>query len=83
MLAGLKEQQRGPCCGRRLTERTSQVETRGRGSSQTQIGGWREVGFPGGSVIKSLPANAGDPGDAGLTLGVGRSPRVGNGNSPQ
>ena len=33
--------------------------------------------FPGGSVVKNLPANAGD---AGLILGSGRSPRRGNGN---
>ena len=31
-------------------------------------------GFPGGSVIKRLPANAGDTGDAGLIPGSGRSP---------
>ena len=34
-------------------------------------------------MTKNLPANAGGPGDAGLTLVVGRSPRVGNGNSLQ
>jgi len=38
------------------------------------------MGFPGGSVVKSLPAKAGD---AGLTLGSGRSPGEGNGNPPQ
>ena len=36
-----------------------------------------EVGFPGGSVVKTLPANAGD---TGLVPGSGRSPGVGNGN---
>ena len=36
------------------------------------------AGFPGGSVVKSSPANAGD---AGLTPGSGRSPEGGNGNS--
>ena len=36
-----------------------------------------EVGFPGGSVVKNLPANAGD---TGLVPGSGRSPGVGNGN---
>ena len=35
------------------------------------------LGFSGGSVVKNLPANAGD---AGLTLGSGRSPGEGNGN---
>jgi len=35
------------------------------------------VGFPGGSVVKNLPVNAGD---MGLTPQSGRSPREGNGN---
>ena len=35
------------------------------------------VGFPGGSVAKNLPANAGD---TGLTPGSGRSLGDGNGN---
>ena len=34
-------------------------------------------GFPGGSVVKNLPANVGD---VGLTPGSGRSPGEGNGN---
>ena len=38
------------------------------------------VGFPGGSVIKNLLANAGDAGDLGLILRLGRSPGGGNGN---
>ena len=37
-------------------------------------------GFPGGSVVKNLPANAGDTRDAGLIPGSGRSPGGGNGN---
>ena len=37
-------------------------------------------GFPGDSVVKNLPANAGDVGDAGLIRGLGRSPEEGNGN---
>ena len=37
-------------------------------------------GFPGGSVVKNLPANAGDAGDVGSISGSGRSPGVGNGN---
>ena len=36
--------------------------------------------FPGGSVLKNLPANAGDVGDAGLIPGSGRCPGEGNGN---
>jgi len=38
------------------------------------------LAFPGGSVVKSPPANAGD---AGLIPGSGRSPREGNGNPLQ
>ena len=37
-------------------------------------------GFPGGSVVKNLPANAGDTRDVGSIPGSGRSPGVGNGN---
>ena len=39
--------------------------------------------FPGGSVVKNLPANAGDAGDKDLNPGSGRSPEVGNGNPLQ
>ena len=35
--------------------------------------------FPGGLVVKSTPANAGDIGDVGSIPGLGRSPGVGNG----
>ena len=38
------------------------------------------LGFPGGSVVKNPPANAGDARDLGLIPGLGRSPVVGNGN---
>ena len=37
-------------------------------------------GFPGGSVVKNLPANAGD---TGLIPGLARSPGGGNGNAFQ
>ena len=40
-------------------------------------------GFPGGSVVKNLPANAGDARDVGLSPGPGRSPGVGSGNPLQ
>ena len=36
--------------------------------------------FPGGSVVKNLPVNAGDTNDLGLIPELGRSPGVGNGN---
>ena len=35
------------------------------------------MGFPGDSVVKTLPANAGD---MGLIPGLGRSPGEGSGN---
>ena len=40
-------------------------------------------GFPGGSVVKNPPDNAGDAGDTGLTPRSGRSPRGGYGNPLQ
>ena len=40
-------------------------------------------GFPGDSVIKKPPANAGDAGDMGLIPGLGRSTGGGNGNPLQ
>ena len=42
--------------------------------------GWAEKSFPGGTVVKNLPANAGDTRDMGSIPGSGRSPRGGNGN---
>ena len=38
------------------------------------------MGFPGDSVVKNLPANAGDARDSGLIPGLGRSPGEGNGS---
>ena len=38
------------------------------------------MGFPGGSVVKKPPANAGDIRDVGSIPGLGRSPGGGNGN---
>ena len=40
-------------------------------------------GFPGGSVVKNLPAKAGDVRDPGLIPGLGRSPGGGHGNPLQ
>ena len=40
----------------------------------------RDIGFPNGSVVKILPASAGDVGDASLIPGLGRSLGGGNGN---
>ena len=41
------------------------------------------MGFPGGSLLKKLPANAGDIRDSGSILGSGRSPGEGNGKPLQ
>ena len=38
------------------------------------------MGFPGGTVEKNLPANAGDARNAGSIPGLGRAPGVANGN---
>ena len=40
-------------------------------------------GFPGGTVVKNPPANAGDVRDGGSILGWGRSPGGRNGNPLQ
>ena len=40
---------------------------------------WGSVKFPGITVIKNLPANAGDAGDTGPIPGLERSPGGGNG----
>ena len=42
--------------------------------------GVANTGSTGGSVVKNLPANAGDTGDEDLIPETGRSPREGNGN---
>ena len=41
------------------------------------------MGFPGSTVVKNLPANAGDTGDAGLIPGLGRFPEERNVNPSQ
>ena len=40
-------------------------------------------GFPGGSLVKNLPANAGDARDKSSIPGSRRSPGIGNGNPLQ
>ena len=42
-----------------------------------------QPGFPGGAVVKNLPANAGDARDVGSISGLGRSPGGGNDNPLQ
>ena len=41
---------------------------------------WYVRACQGGTVVKNLPANAGDPKDTGLIPGLGRSPGEGNDN---
>ena len=41
------------------------------------------LGFPGDTVAKNLPANAGDTRDSVSIPGLGRCPTVGNGNPLQ
>ena len=41
------------------------------------------MGFPGGSVVKNLPAIVGDTRDLGSVSGSGRGLGGGNGNPPQ
>ena len=41
------------------------------------------MGFPGGSVVKNLPAKAGDTGDVDSIPGLGRSPGEKNDNPLQ
>ena len=43
----------------------------------------QSLSFPGGSVVKNLPANAEDIGDMGSIPGLGRSPGEGDGNPLQ
>ena len=50
---------------------------------QIKMEGNGEDGLPGGTVVKNLPANAGDAGDAGSIPGSGKSPGEGNGNPLQ
>ena len=56
-----------------------------RDKLEAQVGteGRCKRGFPGGSVVKNLPANAGDSGDPRLIPGSGRCPGGGHGNPPQ
>ena len=48
-----------------------------------KLDGYLITCFPGGAVVKTLPANAGDVGNVRSITGSGRSPAVGNGNPLQ
>ena len=58
----------------------SQSQTQLKRLSSNSNSSIRYIGFPGGSVVKNPPANAGD---AGLIPGSGRSPGELNGNPLQ
>ena len=48
--------------------------------SRTRLSDFRfqtKGSFPGGTMVKNLPADAGDAGDLGLIHGLGRSPGEG------
>ena len=49
-------------------------------AANTNVSVYKQAGFPGGSAVKNLPANAGD---AGSIPGLGRSPGQENGNPLQ
>ena len=55
----------------------------GLGSEKYRATYLRITGFPGGSVVKDLPASVGDRGDVGLIPGLERSPGIGNSNPLQ
>ena len=48
--------------------------------SKNIVSEFYKMGFPGDTVVKNLPANAGDTGDLRSIHGVGRSPGEGNGS---
>ena len=48
-----------------------------------KCGSWHSWGFPDGPVVRNLPANAGDSGDASSISGLGRFPDLGNDNALQ
>ena len=56
---------------------------RGLGDTTYSTPTQREEGFPGGSVVKNPPANAGEARDLGPIPGSGRSSEKGNGNPLQ
>ena len=59
------------------------VEKRIRWSGFVQICGVYTGSFPNGPLVKNLPANAWDTGDAGSIPGLGRSPGGGTGDPLQ
>jgi len=58
-----------------VAKRLERGQDRGEAPFHVLLKDW--MGFPGGSAVKNLPANAGD---AGSVPGLGRFPGEGNGN---
>ena len=56
---------------------------KGEGNRMTHLKNGKRWGFPHGSVLTNLPANAGDARDTGWIPGLGRSPGEGHGNPLQ
>ena len=54
-----------------------------REMTEVKLGARKSLGFPVGTVVKNLPAIAGDARDTCLIPGSGRSPGVGNGTQVQ
>ena len=54
-----------------------------REMTEIKLGARKSLGFPVGTVVKNLPAIAGDARDTCLIPGSGRSPGVGNGTPLQ
>ena len=63
-----------------LLKFTSECEQKGPGLLQLVTS---DSGFPDGSVVKNLPANAGRTGNKSLIPGSGRAPEEGNGTPLQ
>ena len=61
----------------------SAVGDENHSSASVSISPVRPQGFPGGAVVKNLPASAGGKGDRGLIPELGRSSGGGNGNPLQ
>ena len=60
--------------------RLQSMRSQSVGHDRAHTQAYHRMGFPGGSVVKNLPADAGD---VGLISGLGRCPGEGNGGSLQ
>ena len=65
------------------TPSLTQKDSPSSNHSDKKMGSRSHQGFPGGTVVKNQPANAGDARDMGSIPGSGKSPGEGNGNPLQ